>query len=194
MVRLLSSKEEAIPQLKEGYYIRVGQTYFEIIASEMLGGFILPLASRAAPLAVGATSDFSKFSDIEPRDSKDKSGPLEFYNIAVGVRGPGKVHIKQPAGQVLLGSDENPDLGFINRRISPYIDPRVSMWVEAYSVPQFALENDYNVAIWAWVFVNGMKYAVREVCQGDTLEALRNRMIPSEPIRFGGIPVDGGAF
>lgn len=194
-MKLITNRDTVIPDLKEGYYLRIGKDlYYEILATEMLGNFNLALATSAVPIAVGAQGDFIKFEDIEPRDSKDRSGPLEFYLIVVGIRGPGKVHIKQPAGQVLIGSNEKPDAGVITRRISNWLDPRATMWVEEDSLPQFSLENDTTVPIWATVFVYGMKYAVREVCDENLLQLLRDGAKPSEPIRFGGIPIGKGEF
>lgn len=119
-------------------------------------------------VATGNNSSNIKIEALEPDDN-------ELLQVLIGFDDGCKYRINLPAGVRQLGTDEDPDVGYLTNQDSPRHDPRFEIFLFKKLVPHVIASNATGQTITPELFTRGWRYLLGDADRSET-----TRKIPLE--------------
>lgn len=156
----------------------------------------IQLLERMAPLkypytfpsvAAGAKSDDITFDELQPDN-------IHIYEAYLGVKPGARIFVWHPYDEKVLKWDEKIEdidedyTANITHEESPYEAPEYSIWIKRDGYPLLKAMNITwpRKSIKPEIIWLAAKFKFEEITDGELLDMLKKRKIPSTPISFGG--------
>ena len=172
--------------LKEGFFVKIGDLFYQITAVEPLNYATNEGdTTEFTVIATAATSGFKDITELEPAES-----PPRLYQVRAGIQDGLVYRFKIPSGTNRWGIDEDKDIGYLDNIKSPVFDKNddYEFWLINDYYPSVEASNAVGISVIPKVSFEGMKYDIKSV-DGPTTEKLFRGQLKFREITLGGVRV-----
>ena len=134
-----------------GHYLKLGNDFYKVTNVDMID------IKKTFVVAPNTETGFISTDEVKPDLSN-------VYAFLIGIRGPGRIAVKQPSAVAKWGSKFSP-ISFITEEESPYLDPAPGTFCVTVKDRTINLnvKNEYAINTTTLVRFIGYKYQVQRV-------------------------------